>query len=144
MGERSTYTFTYDSTPEAVKQDMAHVYLHWGGETHEDCEQTMRQFYEDLTAQTTDTRVDDPSYLAAKFVVWAAARSRRDGKGELNFLSVGIMSERMQAADYGVVICCGDINFGLPATYTSPDTLSMLASSYRATPFGMAAVKHAS
>lgn len=139
MGARSTYTFTSDPTPESAEDDYAHVYLHYGGESREECEQTMREFYEELT-KLTDTRVSDPGYLAAKFVVWAASRSRypKDAP-ELEFLSVGIMPERMDGADYGVVVCCGDINFGLPATYTAPDTQSADRSDFEPAPFGQSA-----
>lgn len=130
MGARSTFTFTGDATPEAAEDDSAHIYLHWGGESQEECEDTIRAFFAAL-ASIQDTRASDPSYLAAKFVAWQAdgARYPKDAP-VMEFLSVGIVGDRMDGADYGVVFCCGDLTDGLPAAYTAPDTQSTELADY--------------
>lgn len=74
-------------------------------------------FFERVMLDTNDHRFDDPSYLAAKFVVWQADQSRsiavrRGGKpGEmLDFLGVGIVSGDAGDAAYvyEVVAARGD------------------------------------
>ena len=136
MGARSTYTFTGDASPELASNDYAHVYLHWGGVTREECEGTLLEFLLEL-ARCPDPRADDASYLAAKFVAWQAEHHRSASGAVMDFLSVGLMPDRMEGADYGAVICCGDIAAnGMPATYTAPDTRSMDAADYTRFAFG--------
>ena len=65
----------------------------------------LETFFQDVLQQAAnDTRFDDASYLAAKFVVWQAKRYRR-GDGELHFLGVGIMSNGPRC-EYEYLILC--------------------------------------
>lgn len=52
----------------------------------------LARFFADVEAQTADTRFGDPSYLAAKFVVWQADR-QHDSANALDFLGVGVILE---------------------------------------------------
>jgi len=67
-------------------------------------------FFSDVERQTNgDTRFDDPSYLAAKFVVWQANRNAHGGP-MLDFRSVGICAKEMGGVEYRYFIDCTDRN----------------------------------
>lgn len=83
---------------------------------------TLRTFFNEVKRQTKDTRFDDASYLAAKFVVYlsrifAHKYEWPDGvfKGEprytasnpLDFLSVGIVKEIPGDVEYVYTVACG-------------------------------------
>ena len=78
-------------------------------------------------AALPDPRLNDPSYLAAKYVVFLAnmfnSSLERNASGEyarvphksrLDFLSVGVMSEDPGDIEYRYVVNCGKIKKGLP------------------------------
>ena len=66
MSTRCTLHFEY--VPD---QTDAIVYRHSGG--HPDAVlPDLEKFFAAVEEQTKDTRFDDPSYLAAKFIVWQA------------------------------------------------------------------------
>lgn len=66
------------------------VYLHWYGRPSE-VHANMADFFGAVESQCdSDTRFDDPSYLAAKFVVWFSAKMARDPARPLRFLSIGL------------------------------------------------------
>jgi len=48
----------------------------------------LEAFFNELEAQTSDTRYGDPEYLAAKFLVWKAREYARDPEKPLDFLSI--------------------------------------------------------
>ena len=62
-------------------------------------------FFAEVEAQTRDTRFNDPSYLAAKFVVWQAGQNARGGK-PLDFISLGITSEDASDGEYVYTVTC--------------------------------------
>ena len=74
------------------------------------------RFFDAVEEQCADTRFGDPSYLAAKFVVWQAdryAQKRRLGdpkdapaKPPLNFLSVGIVTSDPEDIEYRWHVDC--------------------------------------
>lgn len=77
----------------------------------------LERFFAEVEAQTKDTWFNDPSYLAAKFVVWQAGENARiaafdymTGKqGEvkpLDFLSVGIVSADAGDGEYVYTVEC--------------------------------------
>lgn len=70
----------------------------------------LQEFFADVERQTDDTRFGDPSYLAAKLVVWLADRFAGvadDGtKALLDFLSVGIVSEDPCDIQYRYEVHC--------------------------------------
>jgi hypothetical protein len=102
MSTRANIHFNY-STGETV----ANVYRHSDGYP-EGVLPDLDRFFSDVEAQTDDTRFNDPSYLAAKFVVWQAGENARmmvyglPGAmvKPLNFLSVGIMNQDAGDAQY--------------------------------------------
>lgn len=51
----------------------------------------LARFFRDVKAGTKDTRFGDAEYLAAKFVVWQAAKNARGGN-PLDFISLGVAS----------------------------------------------------
>lgn len=86
------------------------------------------QFFADVRSQTSDTRFDDPTYLAAKLVVWLARRfaitydwranpstqvSHADTR-PLDFLSVGVCLEDPGDIEYRYVVHCDDFFDGRP------------------------------
>ena len=85
MGTQCTVHFHYASRPEPD----AIVYRHWDGYPKEvGMLGDLQRFFDAVEEQTTDRRFGDPSYLAAKFIVWQANEYRAAG-GILDFLSVG-------------------------------------------------------
>lgn len=77
---------------------VAAVYRHWDGYPEgagADVSAFLRQVEEDTPG---DTRFADPSYLAARYVVFLADMFRDRDAGPLAFISVGIMPP---GADYG-------------------------------------------
>jgi hypothetical protein len=101
MSTRANIHFNYPSG-----QIAANIYRHGDGYPDDDYGvlADLDRFFTEVEAQTDDTRFNDPSYLAAKFVVWQAGKNAKargfasaamkpgDGK-LLNFLSVGIVME---------------------------------------------------
>ncbi len=100
----------------------------------------LRRFFDDVEASTSDTRYNDPSYLAAKLVVWLAREFATSGEftpdgyvrtshadsRPFDFLSVGIMREDPGDIEYIYEIDCsrhGDDGRPLVACFetTHPD-----------------------
>lgn len=95
MSTRCTLHFHYGSQPSPA----AIVYRHSDGYP-EAVLPDLERFVEDVGKQTKDTRFDDASYLAAKYVVWQAHENAVTFNWEtnklvptepLNFLGVGIV-----------------------------------------------------
>ena len=112
MSTRSTTHFVgYGGRLEAI------IYRHSDGypEGHG---ADLPRFFADVEEQTGDTRFGDPSYLAAKLVVWLSrefASSYDAEKGEfvshanerpLAFLSVGVCQEDPGDIEYRYVVDC--------------------------------------
>jgi len=78
----------------------------------------LQEFFEDVIKQTRDTRFDDPSYLAAKYVVWQAheyaeklnSRFERVPSEMLDFCGVGICQENPGDIEYEYFIDCGNMD----------------------------------
>lgn len=117
MSTRSTTHFVYgDSEPEAI------IYRHTDGYPEGHGVDLTTRFFADVEAQTQDTRYGDPSYLAAKLVVWLANEfatsltlhddgTHEWGKSEmLDFISVGVMREDPGDIEYRYVVDCGAID----------------------------------
>jgi len=108
MSTRATVHFQYGGKTEAI------VYRHSDGYP-EGLGEDLKEFFADVQKQTKDTRFDDPSYLAAKFVVWQADKyyAYRKNKGEhkpLNFLGVGVVLEDPGDIEYRYLLECKDGN----------------------------------
>ncbi len=97
MGARLVTTFC-DEAGEAV----AHIYDHWAADREQEAETCLQAFFDAVQGQCPDTRFTDPSYLAAKFVVWRAGgyalsetykngATRPENVKPLDFLSLGIV-----------------------------------------------------
>lgn len=128
MSTRSTTHFCYGDETQAI------IYRHPDGypEGHG---RDLQRFFADVEAQTADTRYTDPSYLAAKLVVWLAgefavnyvseAEAERQGivkeweeapvawgdtramPGQpLDFLSVGVMKQDPGDIEYRYKVHC--------------------------------------
>jgi hypothetical protein len=110
MGARLVVKFGNEEIPPRV-------YLHWGGEYVDDVKQTMDGFMS-AAQMVRDSRLNDPSYLAARFLVWAV-HEQGAKNNPLDFLSVGIVT----ADDWGdavVTVPCEGT-----ATYTIDSALDM-------------------
>jgi len=117
MSTRSTTHFGYG--PPTENQVQAKVYRHPDGYP-DSMLPDLLEFFETVTDETSDTRFNDPSYLAAKWVVWLARMfSRRytrlpngeygydeSGIGSLNFLSVGVILEDPDDIQYVYYLDC--------------------------------------
>lgn len=78
MGDRVTVHFQQGGRTDAI------VYSHYGVDGD-----TLNEFFNEIETNLSDTRFNDPPYLAAKFVVWLALKSG-SGKHPLDFLGVGV------------------------------------------------------
>jgi len=66
----------------------------------------MRSFFGHVEEQCAhDRRFDDPGYLAAKFVVWAAAKYNFGDGAPLDFCSVGLVPLDATGDDTYSVLC---------------------------------------
>ena len=80
--------------------------------------QDLKTFFADVRANVADNRFDDPSYLAAKFVVWQAARYAHKYLGRgiyrpahyLDFLGVGVVAEEPGDIEYRYLVRCEGAN----------------------------------
>ena len=109
----------YDGYPGNVKNGVATE----GGVLAD-----LLEFYAELLANVNDRRCTDPTYLAAKFVVWQAKQNARtytgmvDGKAKyednhfLDFLSLGICMEDAGDAEFIYELDCEKLDTkGCPA-----------------------------
>jgi hypothetical protein len=87
------------------------VYRHWDGYPEVAGADVLR-FFEQVRAQTQDTRFDDPSYLAARYVVFLADIFRDAGafsSGKmLDFISVGIVQDDPGDIEYRYIVNCSE------------------------------------
>lgn len=81
----------------------------------------LQRFFADVESQTKDTRFGDPSYLAAKFVVWQAYENANVGytgplphragtPNRLDFLSLGIMAKDPSDIEYRYFVDSGKLD----------------------------------
>ncbi len=110
MGARLVVTFCDGNQ----KTPVAHIYDHWAADNKKDAQDVMEAFFAEVEKQCSDTRFSDPSYLAAKFLVWRAhgyaATEQKyskepDTAKPLNFLSLGIVREELAIWPECVVRC---------------------------------------
>lgn len=120
MGTRSTTHFIYqDSNGRTYTEAI--IYRHWDGYP-EGAGTDIFRFLAQVKRHTFDTRFSDPSYLAAKYVVWLSQEPFAHDRGRfpednrcLDFLSVGVCSEDPGDIKYRYTINCGKIlKNGLP------------------------------
>lgn len=112
MGARLIVHFTDGTKP------IASVYDHWGADNPEDAFALIERFYEAVEEQTTDSRYGDPSYLAAKFLVWRAHEYTTGPyrKGTLlDFLSVGIFPTGKEPGDVECILTLACETKGRPS-----------------------------
>lgn len=107
------------------KRVVAKIYRHHDGypDTDGGVLADLTKFVTTVEAQTNDTRFSDPSYLAAKFVVWQADQNSRvyDSKTgaykpgkQLEFLGVGILTEDPGDIDFRYFLDCSNLVNGKP------------------------------
>ena len=111
MSTRSTTHFTLGETPRAIVYRHADGYPSGAGAD-------ILEFLRSVQLQTLDTRFSDPSYLAAKYVVFLAQRFAVDydwtggemtitpRKNRLDFISVGICLKDPADIEYRYVVDC--------------------------------------
>jgi hypothetical protein len=100
MGNRTLVRFTTPEDLSNIDTPRAMIYLHWGGDASF-MDSVFDEFFSAVEEQCgTDTRFTDPSYLAAKFVVWMADQQKTspDESSVLDFLSVGVDTASVLAA----------------------------------------------
>lgn len=96
---RATVHFVQDGQTRAI------VYRHSDGYP-EGLGADLNRFFDEVRAQTQDTRFTDPEYLAAKFVVWQAGQYAYDPDKPLDFLSVGVVIRDPRDIEYRYVVFC--------------------------------------
>src|SRR5208282_1195712 len=108
----STRSTTHFIDSEFSQKPIAIVYRHSDGYP-EGAGMDIVRFLKACKA-LPDSRLNDPSYLAAKYVVFLADMFNGRAKSKLDFISVGILSEDPGDIEYRYVIDCGNLVKGLP------------------------------
>lgn len=86
-------------------EPTASIYIHYDGYP-EGMEPFIQSFFDEVEANVHDTRFGDASYLAAKFVVFAAnlfkefTYPKSENKHRLDFLGLGIIPSTGYGVDY--------------------------------------------
>ena len=102
MSTRCTTHFVFDDTPQAI------IYRHTDGYP-EKAGVDLQAFLKECK-KLPDSRLNDPSYLAARYVVYLA----RDALSP-NFISVGVCLEDPSDIEYRYTVDCSSIGKdGLP------------------------------
>lgn len=100
MSTRATVHF------QSQGKDLAIIYRHSDGYP-DGIGRDLETFFKDVEAQCPDdTRFGDPTYLAAKFVVWQAAQYTHKGNPPLSFLSVGVYLSDPCDIQYRYLVDC--------------------------------------
>ena len=110
MSTRATVHFEQNGEAQAI------VYRHSDGYP-EGLGNDLQTFFGDVQLQTRDTRFSNPCYLAAKFVVWQAARyadQTAEGAKPLDFLGVGIVMEDPGDIEYRYHVGCDVVDRQTP------------------------------
>jgi hypothetical protein len=114
MSTRCTIHFHWNKK----EKPTAIIYRHGDGYP-EEVLPDLEQFFTDVEEQTNDTQFGDPSYLAAKFVVWQADKNamnyRPDASGNwgyikgnmLDFISLGVLVDDPDDIEWRYHIWCG-------------------------------------
>ena len=111
MSTRACVHFMINGSAEAK------IYRHSDGYP-EGLGQDLLNFFRELKDNVRDNRLNDPTYLAAKWVVDNATAYRKYAFGEphdLNFLGIGIVVEDPADIQYRYEVLCDDLdNEGFP------------------------------
>ena len=106
MSTRATIHFQHEGNTEAI------VYRHGDGYP-DGLGNDLTAFLDDLEANVQDNRFDDPSYLAAKWIVWDAEKfvemRKKHGLGKghrCDFLSIGIVMDDPEDIEYRYLVGC--------------------------------------
>jgi len=100
MSTRACVHFCYDKDKTA-----AIVYRHYDGNL---LGKDLKKFLTEVQKNVEDNRFTDPSYLAAKFVVWQAKEYANDAH-YLNFLGIGIMLQDAGDIEYRYKVICNNL-----------------------------------
>lgn len=91
-------------------QVVARVYRHWDGYPDEAGADLLA--FVEACRELPDSRLSDPSYLSAKFVVFLAAKFRGMDAHPLDFLGVGIVpGDCLCGAEYAYRVEGGAVSF---------------------------------
>jgi hypothetical protein len=103
--------------------EISTIYIHADGYPHgtNGMLSKLERFLNDVEEQCVDTRFHDPSYLAAKFVVWSAfdgvVELSKAFSNPLNFLGIGVIPYNSDiAVHHEYFVICPPIGQGRPAT----------------------------
>lgn len=84
----------------------ANIYVHYDGYPQNRLPELQR-FFVAVREQCRDARFSDPSYLAAKFLVWYSLAQAKDAAcAPLNFLGIGPVVEDAGDAEYIYKVDC--------------------------------------
>ena len=99
-------TIHFKRAPSA--RAMAIIYRHSDGypDGNNGVLSDLRRFFADVERQTKDTRFNNPSYLAAKFVVWQAGENAI--ARPLDFLGVGVVATDPGDIEYRYIVTCAN------------------------------------
>lgn len=89
----------------------ANIYIHYDGYPSNRVKE-LKEFFYAVKVQTTDTRFNDPEYLAAKFVVWYSQSGLGEGSSSpsLDFLGIGVSTQDHGDIEYIYEVHCDTLN----------------------------------
>jgi hypothetical protein len=118
MSTRCVVNFCFTSAKPIV---IAKVYRHYDGDSMgSDLELFFSEVREQAKLEDESPRFHDPSYLAAKFVVWQAAHYTRNKRSPLVFSGVGVVVEDPGDLRYEWFVECEPEGTVTPKVTTRP------------------------
>jgi hypothetical protein len=99
MATRSNIHFTQG------ERIIANIYVHYDGYPENRLPE-LQQFFKEVKERLRDTRFTDPSYLAAKYIVWYTHILTNQKMPSLDFLGIGIAVEDAGDAEFIYKVDC--------------------------------------
>ena len=113
MSTRAHVSFEYENGIDKKHLERAAlIYCHFDGypEGPHGLGYRIQEFFKEVKKQTSDTRFKDPSYLAARFVVFLAKQYIQELDKPLSFLGVGVCMKEQSDIDYLYRINCSKLD----------------------------------
>jgi len=106
MSTRAVVNFVDTYSPQPV----AKVYRHCDGYP-DGLGEDLKRFFAHVENTLVDTRFEDPSYLAAKWLVWDSMQTYNyDRENPLDFTTIGIVMETPADAQFEYDVVCTGAN----------------------------------
>jgi hypothetical protein len=103
MATRSNIEFAYGD------RVVANIYVHYDGYPLNRLPE-LNHFFHEVKERLKDTRFSDPSYLAAKYIVWYTQLREYSRVVGLDFLGIGVAVENAGDSEYIYRVHCDKLD----------------------------------